>query len=209
MKGSVRYVVRCIPRIPGEQLKFALAASAALSLVLYGCAEIPTAVPTHDSPSAHLVVSVSESTPPPKGGVHAQTAAITAAIDSIGNLFGVPTQPAPNSHGIPQQLAADSANVGVIETAISDQVALMNAKISAGTATPAEILALRAKCAAAHLVVVRLNEDWPGDGSVSIYDMFEMQLLMNHLSQMSEMSTAVVDALNQALIDMGRDPKGA
>jgi hypothetical protein len=43
--------------------------------------------------------------------------------------------------------------------------------------------------------------------SVSIADMFEMQMLMNHLSQLSEMSSAVVSASNSALASMARNVK--
>lgn len=44
--------------------------------------------------------------------------------------------------------------------------------------------------------------------SISIGDMFEMQMLMNHLSQLSEMSTAVVSASNSAIASMARNVKG-
>jgi hypothetical protein len=37
------------------------------------------------------------------------------------------------------------------------------------------------------------------DGAVSIADMFAMQMLMNHTSQVSEMSTSVVSASNSSL----------
>ena len=43
--------------------------------------------------------------------------------------------------------------------------------------------------------------------SVSISDMFEMQMLMNHLSQLSEMSTAVVSASNSAVASMATGVK--
>lgn len=39
---------------------------------------------------------------------------------------------------------------------------------------------------------------------VSIVDMFEMQMLMNSLSQMSEMSTSVMSAANSAISSMAR-----
>ncbi|MBA3957795.1 MAG: DUF5407 domain-containing protein [Parachlamydiaceae bacterium] len=42
---------------------------------------------------------------------------------------------------------------------------------------------------------------------ISIGDMFEMQMLMNHLSQLSEMSTAVVSAANTAITSMARNIK--
>jgi hypothetical protein len=43
--------------------------------------------------------------------------------------------------------------------------------------------------------------------SISIGDMFEMQMLMNHLSQLSEMSSNVVSASNQAILTMARGVK--
>lgn len=43
--------------------------------------------------------------------------------------------------------------------------------------------------------------------AISIGDMFEMQMLMNHLSQLSEMSTAVVSASNTAISSMARNVK--
>jgi hypothetical protein len=44
--------------------------------------------------------------------------------------------------------------------------------------------------------------------SISIGDMFEMQMLMNHLAQLSEMSTGVVSASNSAIMSMARGVKG-
>lgn len=43
--------------------------------------------------------------------------------------------------------------------------------------------------------------------AISIADMFEMQMLMNHLSQLSEMSTNVVSAANAAISSMARNVK--
>lgn len=43
--------------------------------------------------------------------------------------------------------------------------------------------------------------------AISIGDMFEMQMLMNHLSQLSEMATSVVGASNSAIADMARNVK--
>lgn len=43
-----------------------------------------------------------------------------------------------------------------------------------------------------------------GQSEVSIVDMFEMQMLMNSLSQMSEMSTSVISASNSAISSMAR-----
>lgn len=44
--------------------------------------------------------------------------------------------------------------------------------------------------------------------AISIGDMFEMQMLMNHLSQLSEMSNSVVAASNSAIASMARNVKG-
>jgi len=43
--------------------------------------------------------------------------------------------------------------------------------------------------------------------NISIADMFEMQLMMNRLSQLSEMSSAVVSASNSAISSMARNIK--
>jgi hypothetical protein len=44
--------------------------------------------------------------------------------------------------------------------------------------------------------------------AISIGDMFEMQMLMNHLSQLSDMATSVVQASNTAIGTMARNVKG-
>jgi len=44
--------------------------------------------------------------------------------------------------------------------------------------------------------------------SISIGDMFNMQMLMNHLSQLSEMCTSVVSAANTSIMSMARNLKG-
>ncbi len=46
-----------------------------------------------------------------------------------------------------------------------------------------------------------------GKDAISIAEMFEMQMTMNHLSQLSEMSTSVVSASNQAINSMARNVK--
>jgi hypothetical protein len=40
--------------------------------------------------------------------------------------------------------------------------------------------------------------------AISIADMFDMQMLMNHLSQLSEMTSAIVSASNQSISSMAR-----
>lgn len=54
----------------------------------------------------------------------------------------------------------------------------------------------------------KLLEIQSNRSSISIGDMFEMQMLMNHLSQLSEMATGVVAASNSAIMSMARGVKG-
>lgn len=54
---------------------------------------------------------------------------------------------------------------------------------------------------------VKLMEIKDRVSAISIGDMFEMQMLMNHLAQLSEMSTAVVSASNSAISSMARNVK--
>ncbi len=46
------------------------------------------------------------------------------------------------------------------------------------------------------------------ESSISIGDMFDMQMLMNHLEQLSEMATSVVSSANTVIMDMARNIKG-
>jgi hypothetical protein len=46
-----------------------------------------------------------------------------------------------------------------------------------------------------------------GRDSISMAEMFEMQMLMNKLSQMSEMSSSIVSAANSAVSSMARNVK--
>jgi hypothetical protein len=54
----------------------------------------------------------------------------------------------------------------------------------------------------------KLQEIKSRRSAISIGDMFEMQMLMNHLSQLSEMATSVVSASQSAIMDMARNVKG-
>ncbi|MBB65812.1 MAG: type III secretion system needle subunit protein SctF [Waddliaceae bacterium] len=53
----------------------------------------------------------------------------------------------------------------------------------------------------------KLNEIKIQGSSISIGNMFEMQMLMNRLSQFSEMSTSVVSASNTAIGSIARNIK--
>lgn len=48
----------------------------------------------------------------------------------------------------------------------------------------------------------KLSQIKKNQSSISIGDMFEMQMLMNHLSQLTEMSAGVVSASNTAINSM-------
>jgi hypothetical protein len=54
---------------------------------------------------------------------------------------------------------------------------------------------------------IKLDEIKSRRSAISIGDMFEMQMLMNNLSQLSEMSTNVVGASNSAIQSMARNVK--
>jgi len=54
----------------------------------------------------------------------------------------------------------------------------------------------------------KLSEIKNRKSAISIGDMFEMQMLMNHLSQLSEMSSNVVAASNASISAMVRNLKG-
>jgi len=54
----------------------------------------------------------------------------------------------------------------------------------------------------------KLDDIKARQSAISIGDMFDMQMLMNHLSQLSEMSTSVVSASNTAILSMSRNVKG-
>ena len=51
------------------------------------------------------------------------------------------------------------------------------------------------------------HEQHENEGAISVPDMFEMQRLVNHLSQLSEQSTAVVSEANQPISQMAKNVK--
>ena len=44
--------------------------------------------------------------------------------------------------------------------------------------------------------------------AMSIADMFDLQMLMNKLSQFSELSTSIITAMNTSIMSMARNMKG-
>jgi hypothetical protein len=57
-------------------------------------------------------------------------------------------------------------------------------------------------------VQAKLVEIKARQSAVSIGDMFEMQMLMNHLAQLSEMAGSVVSAMNQSTVSFAQKIKG-
>ena len=55
---------------------------------------------------------------------------------------------------------------------------------------------------------IRLEGIKNRQSAISISDMFDMQLLMNHLSQVSEMSASVVSAAQTTIMSMARKISG-
>jgi hypothetical protein len=58
---------------------------------------------------------------------------------------------------------------------------------------------------AAQTKIDAINQDGQ---NISIGDMFDMQMFMNKLSQLSEMSTSVVNATHTSISSMARNVKG-
>ena len=53
----------------------------------------------------------------------------------------------------------------------------------------------------------KLEEIKNNKSAISIGSMFEIQMLMNHLSQLSEMSTSVISSMNSSVSSMARNVK--
>lgn len=56
-------------------------------------------------------------------------------------------------------------------------------------------------------VKTKLDKIQKNNSAISIGDMFEMQMLMNHLAQLSEMSTSVISSMNSSVSSMARNVK--
>ena len=188
---------------------------------LVACAENPNTPSTAHSSPANPVILGSASTAPGPGGVAQQVALLEQDIVDLGNLLGAPLPPQRRNNGIPHRIEAAGAQIQVIQGVMVERV---NAAIAAGTFSAA-IAASTFSAASggstfsAEYLFALLAEGGPAKTklesiqaraeAISIGDMFAMQMLMNHLGEMSEMSTAVVNALNAAIEEWARDPKGA
>jgi hypothetical protein len=78
----------------------------------------------------------------------------------------------------------------------------LNAQSGFGVQTLFQVVANATVSAKTKLLEIQARRS-----AVSIGDMFEMQMLMNHLSQLSEMATNVVAAANTAISSMARNVK--
>jgi hypothetical protein len=78
----------------------------------------------------------------------------------------------------------------------------MHADMGLNTPDPAEVIRQATAAVQAKLKLLKQKGE-----QISIADMFEMQMLMNHLSQLSEMSTSVLAASNSAISSMARNVK--
>jgi hypothetical protein len=174
------------------------------SVMFMGCA---SAAP---SDRAKPEVVDSDSAALSSNGVAHIVSKLESGVTAMAAVVGETRSFEPKSQGIPQRMAAISDKL----TAIEGDVAAMSAANTSGSATQAQLQASGFQLDQLIQLVNQVSNDAktafakPHDEAISIGDMFEMQLLMNHLSQLAEMSTAVVDAANQALIDMARDVKG-
>ena len=98
--------------------------------------------------------------------------------------WGLPTGPAPSTSA---SLSADTV---------------------ADTTDPDSLPALFSIDDAAADAATRLLQVDASKEAVTVGDMFEMQMLMNQLAQLSELSTAVVSADNQAIKSSARNVRG-
>lgn len=137
---------------------------------------------------------------------------VESGVAEMAAVIGETGSFRPKSPGIPHRMAAIGAELVAIE---ADVVAMREFNAS-GSATLEQLqasgFALDRLIALINQVSndakTKLNSISAAKESVSIGDMFAMQMLMNHLSQMGEMSTAVVAAANTAILEMTRDVKG-
>jgi Family of unknown function (DUF5407) len=104
----------------------------------------------------------------------------------------------------------ESLCTGIIHDALAVATARKDARRAsvsgrpAPDATPGDLSAI---VAGATADVKKKLDALTGSEDISISDMFEMQMLMNRLSQLSEMATSVVSATNSAIASMARNVK--
>jgi hypothetical protein len=60
---------------------------------------------------------------------------------------------------------------------------------------------------ATQAVKAKLDQIKSSGSAISIGDMFEMQMRMNQLAQLSEMSTSVISSMNSSVASMARNVK--
>lgn len=123
--------------------------------------------------------------------------------------------PAPTPANIAAAMSAKGYQVGeadvIAALAISKQSALNDQQLHGVVGGQGDELSrdslVSAISVATESVNNKLAELKQGGENINIVQMFEMQMAMNRLSQLSEMSTSVVSASNSAMASMARNVK--
>jgi hypothetical protein len=147
--------------------------------------------------------------------------AMEADMASLLDELGLETTAEPTSHGIPQRLDAIDANATYVVDTVSARLeevlqglGQQNALMTAGVAeTPNIELGLSVQdlfniINDAVETGAKLQEIKQNATSVNIGDMFASQLLLNHLSQLSERITAIISVANDAIASQCRNCRG-
>jgi hypothetical protein len=100
-------------------------------------------------------------------------------------------------------IIADAAKVAKAEQSV--RPAKRTARASAISPQHADLVDVINKATAD--VKRKMDEIRAKGDNISVVEMFEMQMLMNHLAQLSEMSTSVMSASNTAIQSMARNIK--
>ena len=127
--------------------------------------------------------------------------------------FAGGTEKAPTAANLAAAMSAKGYQVGEAEVAAALEFAKQSALadhqldgVVGGQAIGSQDLTSTI-ATATESVKNKLAEMSKAGPSVSILQMFEMQMAMNRLSQLSEMSTSVVSASNSAISSMARNVK--
>lgn len=154
-------------------------------------------------------------------GLAQVVSAMEADMASLLDELGLGATAEPTSHGIPQRLDAIDANATYVVDTISARLeevlqglGQQNALMTAGVAeTPNTELGFSVQdlfelVNASTDALAKLQDIRQNATDVNIGDMFEMQLLLNHLSQLSERITAIISVANDAIASQCRNCRG-
>jgi hypothetical protein len=120
------------------------------------------------------------------------------------------TPVAPKSNGIKFRIAAAGDTTTAVVSAVSAIQTEVDNAIANSTATEQQLNAFIGLVQQVDAATNEIQDQLTvhHKDAISITDMFDMQTFMNHLSQLSEMSTAVINAANTAISSMARNVKG-